>query len=663
MHKVWRSLGEFARPIPDNVASSFKKRTTLLEGEIARRTVIRRRLVAAAIVAIVCVTGFVAWLVLGHARAAEFLRALDTALEQQQAHPVEKLLEQARTKDRRLLDSADVNAAFAKADELLNREKTLLDNFDASLGKMPDKLDGPPNAARFAAIADQLTLTRAALNALAPDLKTENEPRLQSYENQWHKVLLESGSQISGTLDKLVTDGEAQCNNLDYGMPLDKAGVQLSAVSNLLQSINNCELGFTNLVDLRSDLLQRSATLQSRYAAFAHEFNKITDGLTQLRATRTMDQFSAAVKLVASSEFSGTPPVRFAVAIQGMDVSPETTLRRLLGMTNESTWTYLQKKASPQFLPEIMMPAERTIFDDLNTDPAISGIHEHCRLWLDAQGSQVVEWITSGVLQKTEGWTKISAWSPSPGATSAIFTDQTYGFFNQQYKLTPTQPIYRVEESDPLDETAAFGKIGLEAVRIGGNYQQPLLEILDALKHSTDGSPLFRAYLFLRLIDVMNLQPDAWGISFCPVARSDAAQLRAMAGNNLQSGDWFIPEKVNQYSTVLNQVLGHFPGANYMKQAGGLFALSKAAAAAGLAYAGYVGMDGSPNLIDGQSTNELWTLAGKDGAPALLSTSNQSLPLAPIFSLGESRSDLLTNASISVADPVFAGVLPPLFKE
>jgi hypothetical protein len=463
-------------------------------------------------------------------------------------------------------------------------------------------------------------------------------------------------------LDKVVADGESQCSQLDYSMPLDKAGAQIAAVSNVLQSINSCESSYTNLVELRADLLQRAAALQSRHAAFASEFNKIIDGLAGLRAARTIDQFSAATKLLASSEFSSSPPVKSAAAIRTMDTSPETTLRLLLGMTNESTWAYLQKTSAPRFVPEIVMPAEKTILNSLNADPAVSGVHAHYRLWLDAQGSRTLEWITSGLLEETEGWTKIIAWSPYVGAATASFTEQRYGYFNHQYKLSPTQDVYRAEMAGTLDETASFDNIGLDAVRVGNNYQKPILEVLDALKDSKAGSPLFRAYLFLRLTDVMNLQPNAWGLSFCPAVRVHAAQLRATVGNNLQTGDWFITDKARKYNAPLAQLFSNFAKISYVKQASGLFALSEAMSNAGLTYAGYVGLDGHPSTFDEHSSHDLWALSGDNGQPRPVAAAASPILLLPVFSLGQAPNQILSNAAVTATDPCFAGVLPPLFR-
>ena len=123
-------------------------------------------------------------------------------------------------------------------------------------------------------------------------------------------------------------------------------------------------------------------------------------------------------------------------------------------------------------------------------------------------------------------------------------------------RLTPTQPIFRLEQIGALNEASSFHSVGLEKVLSGGDsYAKPLLEVLDSIKDSREGSPLFRAYLFLRLMDLMNLQPDAWGLTFCPAARTHEAQIKSIVGEQFSSGDWFVPAKVNAYSKNWNNFL------------------------------------------------------------------------------------------------------------
>jgi hypothetical protein len=280
-------------------------------------------------------------------------------------------------------------------------------------------------------------------------------------------------------------------------------------------------------------------------------------------------------------------------------------------------------------------------------------------------------WITAGAFETSSGWKKITAWASSASATSATFEDHDYGYFDDQYRLSPTQPVYRLEQLDNRDETASFNSVGLEKVLAGGNsYAKPLLEVLDSIKGSREGSPLFRAYLFLRLMDLMNLQPDAWGLTFCPVARTHEAQIRSIVGGQLSSGDWFLTAKVNACSQKLEQFFAVTKPVSYAKQASGLLALARSVSKGGFQYVGFVGLDGKPNFVDNSATGEVFGYSAAHKQPVLIVSTTKAgqlfkepaLPLSPLFALTSPCKEYLTQAGVNPTDDSFGAALPQLFQ-
>jgi hypothetical protein len=211
----------------------------------------------------------------------------------------------------------------------------------------------------------------------------------------------------------------------------------------------------------------------------------------------------------------------------------------------------------------------------------------------------------------------------------------------------------------------------LEKVWSGDAYSKPLLEVLDSIKDSREGSPLFRAYLFLRLMDLMNLQPDAWGLTFCPAARMHEAQIKSIVGGQLESGDWFVAGKVNSCGEKLEQFFDSVKSISYAKQANGLLALARAASKSGLQYAGFVGLDGKPNFVDNSVSAEVFGYSAARKQPVLLAAKidagqpfqEPAMPLSPLFSLDSPCKEYLTQAGVNPSEASFKGALPPLFQD
>jgi hypothetical protein len=536
----------------------------------------------------------------------------------------------------------------------------LLANFETSFAKLPTQPGGETDARRVNAIADQLAQTRAVLNALSPDLKAENEPRMNAFERQWQQFLSDAGAAADLRLEQSVAEAEKQCAQLDYRLPIETASARLSALSGVVRKIDECEAGFTNHVALRSDLLVRAVAVQARFDAYQHELKKLNDGLASLKQARTFVDFSSAISSMASSEFSSAPAATAANAVQSLGTSEEMILRSLLNATNPATWAFINKAKSPNLIPQIAMPVERSLFQQLEADPAVNASHQRYRFSLDPDGTKSVEWITAGALDSSPGWKQIKAWTVTPDATSATFSDHDYGYFSGQWRLSPTQMIYRLDQSPDLD-TSAFGAAELGKVWPGEDtYHRPLLEALDAVKDSDAGSPIFRAYLLCRLVELVEFQPDEWGLTFCPSARADTARIHNLVGGKIASGDWFVPSKADAWNAKLEQFFSAAKSVSYAKQAAGNLALAQAAARDGLHYAGFVGLDGKPVLAGAQTPAEVWGYDAANQEPALMSGS--AMPLSPLFTLPVPRADYFAKAGVDPNAPSFANELLPLFR-
>jgi len=627
-------------------------------------------LLSAALVAAVVVV----WWFLGpmeaHRNGRDYAGQLREAIAERQTHTVEKLLEQIRT-EKQSLNGGNVSETVVAAAAFLIKEQALLKNYEAAYARILKNFTGNPDAAQLAEIADQLAAVRNALNALAPDLKKENEPSFLAFESQWQKFLSQSSTAVNGLLGQWIAAAEQQCYALDYQLPPDKSTARVTRLAGLMQKISNCQIEYASQLSLSGNLLKRADAVRAKLAAFEGEITYLDDNLAALAKAGTLKEFTQSINLIAVSEFSHSPSVTAAAAVQTLDLSDESALRILLGMANSNTWAMATTGAG-RFIPETVLPSEKSMLQQLNNDPAISSNLHHYRFWLNPDGTQIREWITVGALDTTLGWKRIKAWPLSQYAAIVQFEDQDYGFFGDQCRLSPTQISYRVEDLGVLKDATVYYSAGMDKELSGEQtFTRPLLEVLNFIKDSHDGSPIFRAWLFLDLIDLMKTQPDAWGLSFCPAALADQAQIKKIVGGQLYSGDWLVASETKNYGEKLAQFFESRKPLSYPKQAAGLFALARSASQSGLRYAGFVGLDGKPNFVGGLApgAGEIW---GYNPDRKLISfkvkTSPNSLlaepgmPLSPLFTLDGQRQEFLSRAGVNPDDPSFRDALPPMFQ-
>ncbi|MEI7730140.1 MAG: hypothetical protein WCO56_11250 [Verrucomicrobiota bacterium] len=669
LHKVWRILQDFTRPIASDATAAFQKRSLLLEAEINRRTLIRKRALITGVIACLVIIGAASWATLAYFRTRDYAKQLNEAVTQRQVRIAEKLLETQQTYKKPFAFGM-LSTATAAAESFVSKERNLFKNFEEITVKLPKELEDNLAGTELNKIYELLAMARTNLDALSPDLKEEHSARVKGFEIRWEKCLAERSTAINEMLEQWLALAETKCAALDYGAPVDQVRAQLASLSNRVFQITESETGFTNRLQIRSDLVQRAATIRTKYGAYDTELKKLDTGYFNLQKARATTNYSEALALMASSEFSTAPQVKAAMAMLAIGPNEETLLRFLLNATNASEWAFLNKEQPMLFVPETVFPGEQAFLNHIKQDTAIIGRHQRLRLWLDEKGTKVLEWIIEGTLNSDAGWHTINAYDPSSSKNACVYKVSEYGVFEGKFKLTPTQPIYRIETAEMNNETAAYNSIGLQDMGGETTYRKPLLEILDNLKKCHSGSPVFRAYLYLRLVEIMRVQPEAWGLAFAPAISADYNTINSIVDNGLNSGDWFVPAKINAYADRLDRFFSSVENISYTKQATGLVQLMREISKGGLQYVGFVGLDGQPVFADGAVPEEIWGYSITLKQPTLLGSranvrsgfTEKAMPLSPLYKLSKTRAQFLEGAGVNPQAVTYINVLPWIFN-
>jgi hypothetical protein len=207
-----------------------------------------------------------------------------------------------------------------------------------------------------------------------------------------------------------------------------------------------------------------------------------------------------------------------------------------------------------------------------------------------------------------------------------------------------------------------------------GNYQKPILQLLDQLNHETNASAVFRAVVTLRLFDLAEARPEEWGLRWCPGA--DPQGLKDLGAQDLKSGDWLVRAQVAKYEAPLQKYFQRAGALSLEKQAKFLQQIVRETCAAGFSYAGYVDGDGRPVTRQVNSTDpNYWGWGGRGPSACLLFRKRAGaedlvkmadpVPFTPLFVFLGDRQDLLNQAGRATAYPASqqAAILPPFFAQ
>ena len=672
LQKTWRAIEQFARSVPTDLTASYRKRVALLQAEVSRRVRMRVRNIAIGVTAALLLIAGTTWMFQQHLKRNDFVRQLQQAREKRLVRTGEKLVAQARETDRGLASKSGVMAELTATETFLKREQGVFENFQAMLKGLPSNVGALASADELKRTQQQLLDTTNLLAQLAPDLRAEGEPKLAMFRDAWARHLFERGAELSKGFENALRQNEELASRMNFSQPVSAVRAEAVSLGGELAKLSEQRTDFAPVVPGRGDLLQRLKELQDKQTAFVKELASFDAAWLSATRAQSATEFNEAVAALSRSEFSSAPEVRAAAGARDLEFSAESLLRSLLCGGNDALWNHLKNSTGSEFMPKGVMPAEKKHFLELKNEDAINPELYSYSLRLTVEPPSSVTWITEGKLNKSEQvWSKVRVFTPGSSATSFGFGVAEYGWFDGRYVLPGNQSLQEIRLIGPCTETKSFFTLRLpELVALHNDtYQFPLLKTLDELKVSREDSPLFRAYLFLRLCEFMELQPEGWGVPFSPSLAADRARLASAGGAEVRSGDWYVPARNLRLSGSLQKFFEQASGISYWEQAQTVSKIYRGVLAAGVRYAGFADASGKlqPNA---SGARELWGWSAETRKPAVLAVKTASdwklvssaLPCSPLFAFGEDRAALLAKAGAKPGDPVLDSALPVVFR-
>lgn len=157
---------------------------------------------------------------------------------------------------------------------------------------------------------------------------------------------------------------------------------------------------------------------------------------------------------------------------------------------------------------------------------------------------------------------------------------------------------YDVQEPVQTPERELYERTGLSRLLDSntGKYQTSLLQVLDETNRDQAASPLFRAWLFGRVCEMIDVQPVEWGAIWTPDFARDRTNLFQIGTRQIHSGDWLIPTKIAALAPALNAHFATAANHSYARQAFFYQRLLPKVLGTGVTLAGYCNIDGVPVL-------------------------------------------------------------------
>ena len=667
-HK-WREVELADRPVGEDLPGRVNKLIRLFEVRLHRLERRRRTLVFAGVLLFTIAAVTTSWFFWQHRLANDVAAELKTMRDERQVTTAEKRLAQIRSETTHVASSPAVVAAVAATDEFLSQERQRLQDSARALAQLQTQADHGFTNLTPEQIQARFDGAQRAMESLARDYQEAPRAKLTTLLNQWDLFLDTRRNERAADCEgRLRRAEEVAGRDLAYERGPEVVRAGLAALDSQLRELQPLIAPTLPRLAPPPHLQAEFSTLQQRMQTCAAELEKWEQIQAAWRNPTSLERYLESLKTFQQSEFASPAEARQASEVLALNVSASALLMALLLPGQPEAWAQFQTGAGLPLRPDDVMPSERAKFRELRDDENIHNLRVFRRTIrppATPEPDALRTFYLRGDWENTRSSLK-----------RGIVYDPKESPTGLRFKRTNFSSYLEFEELGPAPESGAFETVGLRQLLDGGNtnYTTALLRVLDQVNREPNSSPLFRAWLTLRLHEMLELRPVLWGAPWSPAVAADRLHLRALGAENLRSGDWLIPARQQE---MYERLQAHFRAAgqvSYLTQARLFHSLARQATEAGFALAGHVDGTGKPALaVEAKAGSQLWGWSLGQRRPALLfrlqdgnaafTVVSPPLPFSPLLVLRADRRELLAKVKQSLGpQSAEAGTaLPPLF--
>jgi hypothetical protein len=672
---LWRKLEGFRREVDPQLDRRRARILEVLRDQLESRDRRMRRFALAGLSLVVILALLLGRMFWNQHRAREFVAELTSLRESRHVTASRKTVEEAQRHLTRLSGSSPaLRLALDESARFLDAEAARLQSCQAQLSQLGDlvakgfdTLTPEQTQARFES-------SRKAVSELAIDLQPPQAATLAELRLRWEEWLGVQRKARLADFDRRVAELETASGKLRYDRGPD-------GVASVLRELEPAQRELAPLAappvpqwTLPPDALARHTALTRRIASFAEQVTRWQSITNAWNNPGSLPTYLSALRELQRSEFASAAEQARAGAVIALDLTDASLAAGLLLPGDAEGWRRFEQRPALSGMPSQVLPGERARFNALRDDENLFNIFR-CQLTRVATPTEEARtWtvFSRGPLGRNKFGRQIGRiYDPSVSTGPVEFPAREFN-----------SAEFTVALLGPAGESDLADRIGLKRLIEGGtgtNFSASAMGILDALNREDVGSPLCRAYLTLRLHELIELRPHDWDAHWAPQATADRRQLLALGAQAIASGDWLDLQRSADLDRRLTEYFRQARQVSYLQQAAFLNRLARAAHDTGFQLVGNADAAGAAHLpLPLPAGTELWGWAEGTRTPALLfrirqgstATGTQpglrALPMTPLYRFRGDRAQILEETRRSTVQggslATLGARLPPLFS-
>jgi len=656
--KRWKELEGYQLPVASQSLQRIRAAGQELRAKLERMQRARRlrnlTLAAAVLVLLGCISaiGLHAW------KAWTLTQELASYQTKENYLAAEGLVKKLSSEEQLLLRWPYLQAKIEEVSSWTAKNRVTSKQAADALLALESSFQGEHTMLPAAQLVRQLDDADALVKQLDGDLATEPTNRLVALKTKADLHLATILKQLStSTAATLSQIEQRSTDELSHEKVAAHVSASRNAIDQQLQPLEALLKPEVSALTLPADLETRIRSQRQRLNTYQEDLQSFAAIRKETAGAGTLDDYRTAVAKWQTVKF-----VEAAPSLKMLDTQPsEKAFQAALftGGDLDVLQAVLDDKSGRYMAPDTLLEAELKIILSLLHSEHLNNIFESSVVHYSSKKASSTVW-SMGKPEETVigGSVRWSAkfYEPDPTQMSVLFIQKSFTRAGEagQYQgdaVTSTRLSQTCEFMNLLE----IGRISDEK---GERVLKSLFEVFDKLMQDVNGSPIAKAYVMLKLEDMLHLRPREWGVHYSPALQQDLRNLHQTLGTTtLRSEDWLVPAMREKWQAPLTAYFKTCKGRSYLREALAHRNYLRTAVTAGLKFAGYVETDLALVLNpQGRTAAELWVIGRENGKPLLIANpaagnaatdaakpimAAASVPLSPVFFVPMDRQALL----------------------
>ncbi|HEY3863833.1 MAG TPA: hypothetical protein VGO59_18305 [Verrucomicrobiae bacterium] len=650
--------GRFGKPLPDGLEDRCQQGREWLQSQMRAAKARGRVLNVAVLLVILAAIGASTPFVLRWQRQQNYEQRFKQLASARNVSETENLMSRAPASWKSNPKMAD---SLSQAKDFVAREKELKQDFDRKLAGLQQIAAAGFRGDPAQAGADRASCEQA-LNQLAPEYKSAAAGALGAWDAQWKAFR-------NGELGRVLDKAEQAAGALDAG---NGAAAVRAAISQLQAMLPPDVAALeASPPPLPAEMADRFGRLTNKIGDLSTTVEKWDQSQDALGRASSLEEYLAGMDQLALSPLASTAQKASAERVDSLRIDQEMLLGQLLLPNDRAAWDSLTNVTgwNASLMPEQPTSQEKDLYFKLRDDKNVTDVNAYELVAKDRPGNGSVShpvFVQGKIAPDNSGNEAGMVDDPAKYRDRLRFIHTSYS----DWDYSDVRWLKRLSECDSYERLGLGQLIDANT----GNYQKPILQIIDQLNQDTNSSAVFRAFVIFKLLAVAGLRPSEWGLTWAPNAAAYVQGLTELGAKDIQSGDWLVPDRSDRLERPLEEFFAKAAAVPLEKQARFLQQLVRETCSRGFVFAGFMDDAGhpAPRALAGLPSE----LCGwnRDGAAVILLRKDprggsyaalaDPLPYSPLLAFSGDRRQLLAQTLSATGFPAaLAGrILPPFFE-